>query len=147
MRLTVRRRPDPVIDVTPMIDIVFQLVLFFMVSTTFISSPGIQVELPRASAQSTLAEDRDVRVWMTTDGAVYVDEEPVDLATLRRRLRRAAERDPDTLVVIKADGGVSHARVVTAMDMARQEGLSRLGISTEAADSPGSGSGAQDPDE
>lgn len=147
MRLAVRRRPDAIIDMTPMIDIVFQLVLFFMVSTTFISSPGIQVELPRASAQSTLAEDRDLRIWMTADGAVYVDEDPVDLTALRQRLRRAAQRDPDTLVVIKADGGVAHARVVTAMDLARQEGLSRLGISTEAADSPGSGAGPEDPDE
>ena len=48
MRFGVPRRADPVIDVTPMIDVVFQLLLFFMVTTTFISSPGIEVDLPRS---------------------------------------------------------------------------------------------------
>lgn len=144
MRLAPSRRPDPLIDVTPMIDVVFQLLLFFMVSTTFISSPGIEVQLPRASNQVVMSEDRDIRVWVTSDGAVFVDDDPVDVATLRTRLRRAAERDPDTLVVIKADAGVPHGRVVTVMDVARQEGLGRLGISTEAPDGDGS---PQDPDE
>lgn len=132
MRLGIARRPDPVIDVTPMIDIVFQLVLFFMVSTTFISSPGIEVELPRSSSQVVMKEDRDLRLWVTSDGAVHVDDQPVDLRGLRARLRRTAESDPDTLVVIKADTGVAHGRVVTVMDIARQEGLNRLGISTDA---------------
>jgi len=144
VKLAPDRRPDPLIDVTPMIDVVFQLLLFFMVSTTFISSPGIEVQLPRASNQVVMSEDRDVRVWVTTDGAVYVDDDPVDLAGLRTRLRRSAERDPDTLVVIKADAGVPHGRVVTVMDIARQEGLGRLGISTEAPDGGGS---PEDPDE
>ncbi len=144
MRLSVRRREDPTIDVTPMIDIVFQLVLFFMVSTTFISSPGIQVDLPRASSQVVLGDDQDLRVWITQDGAVYVDDDPMDLDGLRTRLRRAAERDPDTLVVIKADVGVPHGRVVTVMDLARREGLGRLGISTE---SEKGSSNADDPDE
>jgi biopolymer transport protein ExbD len=127
------RREDPVLDVTPMIDIVFQLVLFFMVSTTFVTSPGIQVDLPRSSAQTLVSEDKDVRVWMTADGAVYVDDVPVDVAGLRRALQAAARRDPNTVVVIKADQGVSHGRVVTAMDLARREGLSRLAIATEAS--------------
>lgn len=148
MKLAPGRRADPMIDVTPMIDVVFQLLLFFMVSTTFINNPGIQVQLPKASSQVVMSEDRDVRVWVTGEGAVYVDDDPVDLDQLRLRLRRAAERDPDTLVVIKADAGVPHGRVVTVMDIARQEGLGRLGISTEAPAGAADGDGAaQDPDE
>lgn len=139
MRLGRARRPDPLIDVSPMIDIVFQLVLFFMVSTTFISSPGIQVDLPRASSEVVLSEKQDVEVWMTLQGAVYVDDEPVDEPELRQRLRRAAERDPNTLVILKADAGVTHGRVVTVMDMARALGLSRLAIATEAPGTGGAG--------
>ena len=59
------RRPDPIVDVTPMIDVVFQLVLFFMVSTTFVSTPGIQVDLPRSSAQTLEASDDDLNVWLS----------------------------------------------------------------------------------
>ncbi len=136
MRYAANRRPDPILDVTPMIDIVFQLVLFFMVTTTFISAPGIQVDLPRSSAQTVVSDKNDINVWMTVDGSVFVDDKPVDLPTLKTRLRAAAERDPNTLVIIKADTGVAHGRVVTVMDMARTEGLGRLAIATEAQSGP-----------
>lgn len=126
------RRPDPVVDVTPMIDIVFQLVLFFMVSTTFVTSPGIQVDLPRSSAQQVLSEDKDIQVWMTAEGAVYVDEQPVTSTELRQIFIRGAERNRNTMVIIKADAGVSHGRVVTVMDQAKAVGLSRLAIATDA---------------
>jgi biopolymer transport protein ExbD len=141
VKFAVPRRPDPLIDITPMIDIVFQLVLFFMVSTTFISAPGFQVDLPRSSAQTVIAEKKDINVWMTcgtrleggacTDGPVYVDDQPVTGARLRTIFERTAGVDPSTLVVIKADQGVKHGRVVTVMDMARSEGLTRLAIATE----------------
>lgn len=126
------RRPDPVVDVTPMIDIVFQLVLFFMVSTTFVTSPGIQVDLPRSSAQTVLSEDKDIQVWMTTEGAVYVNDRPVDAGELRRIFLDAARGNPNTMVIIKADTGVSHGRVVSVMDQAKGVGLSRLAIATDA---------------
>ena len=132
VRFVSKRRADPLIDVTPMIDIVFQLVLFFMVSTTFVQSPGIQVDLPRSSAQTVLSEDQDLHVWMTVDGAVYLDEAPVTAAQLRQMFERRARSNPNTLVVIKADTGVSHGRVVAVMDQARAQGLSRLAIATDA---------------
>ncbi len=134
MRFAVGRRPDPVVDVTPMIDIVFQLVLFFMVSTTFVTSPGIQVDLPRSSAQTVLSDDKDIQVWVTSDGAVYVNEQPVTVAELRRTFLDAARTNPNTMVVIKADGGVSHSRVVAVMDQAQAQGLTRLAIATDAGE-------------
>jgi biopolymer transport protein ExbD/biopolymer transport protein TolR len=143
MRFSAPRRPDPLIDVTPMIDIVFQLVLFFMVSTTFVNAPGIQVDLPRSSAQMLVSDKTDLNVWMTcapperggcAQGSVYVDDQPVTVDALRARFVAAAERDPDTLVVIKADEGVPHGRVVAVMDAARERGLSRLAIATEVVD-------------
>ena len=132
MRFAVGRRPDPLVDVTPMIDVVFQLVLFFMVSTTFKSAPGIQVDLPRSSQDIVVADKDDLDIWMTLEGAIYVDDVPADLDSLKRRLERAGEVNPDTLVVIKADTGVEHGRVVMVMDMARSRGLTRLAIATEA---------------
>lgn len=132
MRFVAGRRPDPVIDVTPMIDVVFQLVLFFMVSTNFVQSPGIQVDLPRSSAQTVLSDDKDINVWMTLDGAVFVDDEPVDVSALVDLFRDRGRADPNTLVVIKADTGVSHGRVVAVMDQARAQGLTRLAIATDA---------------
>ena len=108
-----------------------QLVLFFMVSTTFKSAPGIQVDLPRSSQEVVIQEDEDLQVWITLEGAIYVDDQPVTLDSLTSVLTRTAERDPETLVVIKADAGVEHGRVVQVMDLARGRGLTRLAIATE----------------
>jgi len=119
--------------VTPLIDIIFQLVLFFMVSTTFVTSPGIQVDLPRSSAQTILRDRDDVNIWVTSDGAVYVDDDAVDWTGLRAALESAAAANPSTLVIVKADEAVDHGRVVAVMDLARSFGLSRLAIATEAA--------------
>jgi len=132
MRFVTTRRPDPAIDVTPMIDVVFQLLIFFMVSTNFIETPGLQVDLPRSSPQTVLSDKKDIQIWMTVDDEIYVDDEPVDLEGLVARLGTRAAEAPDTLVVIKADQGVSHGRVVTVMDRAKSLGLSRLAIATEA---------------
>lgn len=134
MRFSVPRRDDPVIDVTPMIDVVFQLLLFFMVTTTFISSPGIQVDLPRSSSDVVLGKDDDIDIWMTAEGAVYANDVPVDTAELLALFQRRAKGDPNTMVVIKADRGVRHGRVVGVMDMARGQGLTRLAIATDASE-------------
>jgi len=134
VRFTISRRPDPLIDVTPMIDVVFQLVLFLVVSTNFIQSPGIQVDLPRSSAQTVLSDDKDLNIWMTVQGEVYANKEQVTASELRALLLQRAKADPNTLVVIKADTGVSHGRVVAVMDQATDAGLSRLAIATDAGE-------------
>ena len=133
-----RRRDESTVDVTPLIDIIFQLVLFFMVSTTFISSPGIDVDLPRSSSQTILQDENDLEVWVTRDGGVQVDETPVDWSGLRAAFTGAQKRNPRTLVIIKADKDVDHGRVVAVLDLARSLGLSRLAIATEAS-GPGPG--------
>ncbi len=132
MNFTARRsREEPLVDVTPLIDIIFQLVLFFMVSTTFVSSQGIQVDLPRSSSDAILRDQEDLRIKVTADGAVYLDEVAVGWAELQRAVAAAARAKPGTLVVIKADKEVGHGRVVAVMDLARTYGLP-LAIATEA---------------
>jgi biopolymer transport protein ExbD len=133
------RRAEVIVDVTPLIDIIFQLVLFFMVSTTFVTSPGIEVDLPRSSSDTILQDTDDMSVWVTAKGSVYVDDQPVDWAGLRQAFSRASKTNPSTLIIIKADQEVGHGRVVGVMDLARSFGLSRLAIATE-----GSGAGAQE---
>ena len=131
MNFSRARRVDPVVDVTPLIDIIFQLVLFFMVSTTFVSAPGIEVDLPRSSSDTVLRDTDDLNIWVSSDGAVYVDEEPVDYQGLKAALADAARSNPSTLIVIKADKDVGHGRVVAVMDAARSRGLTQLAIATE----------------
>lgn len=136
-----RREEGVIVDLTAMLDVAFNLILFLMVTTTFVKrtaanqgvaeAPGIQISLPRSSSQAILSQDKDISVWMAVDGSVYVDDEPVDTAGLRSRLRTAAESNPNTLVIIRADAGVSHGRVVEVMDQARGVGLTKLAIATD----------------
>jgi len=133
LKFAVTRRPDPTVDVPPMIDVVFQLVLFFMVSTTFIDSPGIQVELPKSSADVVVADQKDVSIWMTLEGKIFVRERSVALSDLPAALQAIAEDDPNTLIKIQADVGVTHGAVVQLMDTARAAGLSRLAIATDTS--------------
>ncbi len=127
-------------DLTPMIDVVFQLVLFFTVTTTFVTDKveqedTIQVDLPRAEAAQVSAGEGAVRVWVAVDGALAVEDQRTDLAGLRARLGAAAAQDPNTLIILRADGQAPHAQVVAVMDLARAVGLTRLAIAT----APGEG--------
>ena len=139
------RREPPRVDLTPLIDIIFQLVLFFMVSTTFISAPGFKVDLPRASSDMMVREQDDLQIWMTDEGGIFVDREPVDFEGLIQILEAKARVDPSTLVVIKADMEVGHGRVVTLMDLARSAGLNRLAIATDPSPDKGSGNSGATP--
>lgn len=135
MNFSRARRVEPVVDVTPLIDIIFQLVLFFMVSTTFVTAPGIEVDLPRSSADTILREQDDLSIWIAADGAVYVDDRPVDFAGLTAAMDKAASKNPGTLIMLKADRDVGHGRVVAVMDAARNRGLTQLAIATEVQSS------------
>ena len=127
-----RRREDARVDVTPLIDIIFQLVLFFMVSTTFVTTPGIQVDLPRSSSDTILRERNDLNVWMTEEGSVFLNDSALSWDALSDAFRAASSADPQTLVILKADTNIDHGRVVGIMDLARREGLFNLAIATEA---------------
>ncbi|OGQ33894.1 MAG: hypothetical protein A3F16_04660 [Deltaproteobacteria bacterium RIFCSPHIGHO2_12_FULL_43_9] len=118
------------IDLTPMIDVVFQLLIFFMVSTTFIVTPGLKLNLPEASNADTVEQTQDLTVELKADNTLYLNKSPVDIKNLESDLRSlAAGKDPT--LIIKADGTVSHSSVVEVMDVARKVGLKKLAIATK----------------
>ena len=134
MKFSGRRKPFDLLDLTPLIDVVFLLLIFFMVSTTFIREPGgIRVDLPHSDTQEFIREGEELVIKVDADGDLYVDEVPVDLEGLRKELRRTVQLDPDTTVIIKADRDVEHGAVVRVMDTAKRIGLSRLAVATEGS--------------
>lgn len=138
MNFSQRRRDEPMVDMTPLIDIIFQLVIFFMVSTTFVTEQGIEVDLPRSSSQTILRERNDVQVKVTADGGIYVDEEAVDWAELRQHLEATAKKGKGGMVIIKADQNVDYGRAVAVLDLARSLGL-QLALATESTTSGAEG--------
>jgi biopolymer transport protein ExbD len=117
------------LDLTPLIDVVLMLVIFFMLTTTFVLSPGVQVDLPQGSSLQKPRES-DAIITITKDGDVYFQDAQVSLETLQAVLQRSKAQQPSLRVVIKADTLVQHGRVVEIMDIAKLVGIERLAIAT-----------------
>ena len=133
MKLDPRRRESPYLNLTPLIDVVLLLVIFFMVSTTFVDEARLRVELPSASQRPLAAVEEPVVVTVTAEGAYRVNDQPLVDATaqtLERALKKVGQENRDQPVVIRADGRASHQAVVTAMDVVARTGFSRVNIAT-----------------
>jgi biopolymer transport protein ExbD len=122
-----RGRPSVAINLAPLIDVVFLLVIFFAVSTTFLDTAGLELELPSSESTAT-REPREIAVVLAADGAVSFDGEPVTLEDLAPRLRgRLAESDRKQ-VVLRADTDARHGDVVRVMDAIRAAGAEAMTV-------------------
>lgn len=131
-----RSRRRPTLNVTSLIDVLFLLLIFLMVSSTFVEHPAIELDLPEAgTAEGTRVDSLTLAV--ARDGALFVDGEPLELAALEPRLAEAVGADPELLLVLEADRGVDYGRVVAALDAARAAGVRRISAFTrEPATAP-----------
>lgn len=134
MKLRHNQRQDPDISLTPMIDVVFLLLLFFMVSTTFNRESAISIDLPEASAQRLESEQSPVKLTIDIQGNFYINQKKVintQFNTLVQALRLVIKEPRDAVLIINADGQTPHQAVVTAMDAARLLGIKRLSLATK----------------
>jgi biopolymer transport protein ExbD len=129
MKLLPRNSEEPDVNLTPMIDVVFLLLLFFMVSTSFIRESSLKVDLPEASGQALTEEETPIRA----NGEVLVNETPIAVATrdaLRDLLKTTAGDNADPHIIISADANAEYQHIVTAMDAAQLLGFTRLTLAT-----------------
>lgn len=128
-----RTLPDPDINLTPLIDVVFLLLIFFMVSTTFTRETRLSVNLPEADSQVNETLVDQIEVSVSQAGRYSVNSEVLsssEVASLGQALLAAAEGDRRRPVLLVADAEATHQAVVTAMDAIGQAGFSRLSIAT-----------------
>jgi biopolymer transport protein ExbD len=123
------------INITPLTDIFLVLLIIFMVTTTAIAeqggqSGGLKVNLPRAGKSAPSTEMHDLAIAVLEDGRTVIGGKVVDEQVLAQILDKTSAENADTLVLVQADQGVTHGRVVAVMDLARRHGLSRLAIAT-----------------
>ncbi|HHT49470.1 MAG TPA: biopolymer transporter ExbD [Firmicutes bacterium] len=126
-----RQRPTPRIDIVPMIDIMFYLVLFFMLFTTFRTSvSGIPVELPSSNQAAVLEQER-VMVTINRQEKVFYDDKEISLTRLTQALTPLAQANPNLLVIINADTQVSYGRLIAVMDAITDAGIDQPALGVE----------------
>ncbi len=133
MNLKPKRNDELDLNLTPLIDVVFLLLIFFMVSTTFEKTARLKVDLPQASAEAEQQPAEKIILGIDVEGRYYINDRQLvntQLKTLKIALSKVAGDNRDMPVVLRADAKTPHQAVVTAMDAASQVGLTRLSIST-----------------
>ncbi len=121
---------ESALNLTSLIDVMFLLVIFFAVSTTFRIHPGLSVHLPTARSERIPEEKHTVQAVLTKTGEVYLDGEAVGWDRVLERLKRKRKASGVTLFLLEADAQALHGRVVALMDAAREAGIRRLAIAT-----------------
>lgn len=126
MNLRPRRRRSTGVDITPLIDVVFLLLIFFMVSTTFERETQIRVDLPEATGETQEERPAELDITIDRHGIFYVNKMEVvntEIETLKQAISKAVGDRRDLPVIINADAMTPHQAVMTAMDAASQLGL------------------------
>ncbi len=141
MKLYEEEREEPEINLTSLIDVVFLLLIFFMVSTTFERQSLISLQLPEASSAQTESLPELIELVVTEDGRLFIDDSQLAddrRATIQAAIAERFRAQPEATLVIRADAEAAHRLVVRVMDAAAAEGIERLTIAAveETADSP-----------
>lgn len=143
-----RTLEDPAINLTPLIDVVFLLLIFFMVTTTFTRDTRLTVNLPEAEANSSESLPDQIEVTVSEAGRFSVNGEVLSNSqpgTLGDAILQAAQSDRNRPVLLVADAEATHQSVVTAMDAIGRAGFSRLSIATRPPESQGTQTTDQPP--
>lgn len=132
-----RQQPEKArIEIIPMIDVIFFLLVFFMISTLSMTiNRGLPVNLPAAATSHKDVRDT-VNLTVMQDGSLFLNKQPVTLQDLGQRVKAAMTADPQLAVVINADGQVLHSRVVEILDELRLAGVSGLAIAVKPGKKP-----------
>ena len=130
-----RKGSRQIINVTSLIDVMFLLLIFFMVTSQFRDQPAINLVLPRSAA----AEETPVTpavLYLTADGAVFINDRAVARDELTQALRQLQAAGDDDRIILRADARASHGDVVRLIDQVKESGFSRVSLSARRPDGP-----------
>ena len=130
MQFRTRPKRKVLINITPLIDVLFLLLIFFMVSSTFLEQPGIKLELPHADS-AVVVEQKDYVLFVDKKGKMFLNDKEVVMTDLEAKMKEALPEMKDSALVLKADQDVSHGVVVRIMDIVKKSGVKKLIIGTK----------------
>jgi biopolymer transport protein ExbD len=129
MKISSKRKPYDEINITPMLDLAYVLLIIFIIMTTA-AVQGIKVELPTASSAQSLNQPRTKIIAIQNDGTVSLDAVPVSMAELQGRLEQAVAADPQVPVILRGDRSVQYDRIMQVLDLCSKVGVASLGMAS-----------------
>jgi len=130
MKISDKPKRKVQINITSLIDVLFILLIFFLVTSTFLEQPGMKLELPKAKS-ANVEKVENMVVYIDADHQIFLNDKPVAIDRLENQLKDLITENEDPTLVLRADKSVPHGLVVTAMDLAKQVGFKRLVVATE----------------
>jgi len=132
-RRRTREQEESEIDITPMLDVVFIMLIFFIVTASFVKESGIDVNRPDAST-AEVKERGNILVAITEANQVWIDRRQVDVRSVRANIERLRAENPEGAVVIQADKNSKNGLLVKVMDAARQAGVENVSLAATQAE-------------
>lgn len=130
------KRTAPTLDVTPMADMVFLLLIFFMLSSAFLVEPGIKLKLPKTKTAEIQTEQKLI-ISIKDTGEIFLNDREIALKDLERELRAILPLQKEKLAIIRADKNTKHGLVVEVLDRVKLAGCEKLAIATTAKEEKG----------
>ncbi|MBC3767780.1 ExbD/TolR family protein [Neptunicella marina] len=121
---------EATIDMTPMLDVVFIMLIFFIVTTSFVKEAGIEVNKPKAQ-QATKQKSANIFIAINERGEVWMDKREVDVERVRANLERMLAEQPTDVVILQADVKTEHGKVVEVMDQIKAAGIDRISVAAK----------------
>jgi biopolymer transport protein ExbD len=126
----IREEDEAAVDMTPMLDIVFIMLIFFIVTTSFVKEAGIEVNKPKA-AQATKKKNANIFIAIRGNGEIWMDKRQVDVERVSANIERLLAEQPTEIVIIQADKDAKHGVVVKVMDQIKATGDLKISIAGE----------------
>lgn len=129
MQLSTPKKHKVKLDITSLVDVLFILIIFFTVSSTFLEQPGIQLKLPKAKTARGHTIQKII-IYVDENKNIFLNDHLVSIKYLAEEIKKLASVQSDKGIVLKADARVTHGLVIKIMDILRQEGIYKVVVST-----------------
>ncbi|MCP4584113.1 MAG: biopolymer transporter ExbD [candidate division Zixibacteria bacterium] len=129
MKLAAKTRRQAGLNLTPLIDVLFILIIFFAVSSTFLEQPAIELKLPEAESGQDMPVEKII-VHVDEDGIVYLMDKPIAIDSLAENVLALIGDDEEKSVTLSADTNAKHGRIISIMDNLRKSGIYKITVST-----------------
>jgi biopolymer transport protein ExbD len=130
MKLSTRTKRKVTLNLTSLIDVLFILIIFFSVSSTFLEQPGIELKLPEAESSEAHAAQR-VIIYVDREGNIFLNDNPIEMVALADAVESLISAQTEKSVVLRADTETKHGTVISIMDLLRRKSIFKIVVSTE----------------